>query len=302
MESAYVKSAWNQQQIANDGYLYTRDKVYKNKVYWKCVEYNKFQCKGRLQTRNGKICGVNGDHNHEKRHADIAARTVLANIKQKATTSTETPQQIIGDISGELSLVVACKLPKVPLIKRQAIITVIKLVTDSSFLIIFIYRTIQRTRNRHNESPRNPNSLEDLVIPEKYKKTRKGEDFLFIDTGPGAERIIVFATNRAIDMLSKSDHWHADGTFKTSPLLFAQTYTIHGVRNQEVVPALYALLPNQTAFSSITNSRELSRIELSSFSSALSSSCSLFSFNSFSLSSIPLFSSLSCQRIKHRLV
>ncbi|RWS18371.1 hypothetical protein B4U80_11540, partial [Leptotrombidium deliense] len=105
--------------------------------------------------------------------------------------------------------------------------------------------TIQRTRKQVDGSPNNPNSLQELVIPEKYTKTRKGDDFLFFDSGPGPERIIIFATNKAIDLLSGSDHWYADGTFKTSPLIFGQIYTIHGIKNHEVIPAVYGLLPNQ---------------------------------------------------------
>ncbi|RWS20639.1 uncharacterized protein B4U80_09577, partial [Leptotrombidium deliense] len=223
MEVIYVKSARNALQIANNGFLYTRDREYKEITYWKCVDFNKYKCKGRLQTRNGEIINIIGNHNHEKRHSDIAAKNVLAAMKDKASTSTDTPQHIIGEISENLGLSVSCKLPKIKLLKR----------------------TIQRTRKQVNGSPANPNSLQELVIPDRYTKTRKGDDFLFFDSGPGPERIIVFATNKAIDLLSKSDHWYADGTFKTSPLLFGQIYTIHGIQNHEVIPAIYALLPNQ---------------------------------------------------------
>ncbi|RWS19276.1 uncharacterized protein B4U80_09559, partial [Leptotrombidium deliense] len=156
-------------------------------------------------------------------HVEIEAKVVLATMKEKASTSTESPQQIIAGISGNLSLSVSCKLPKVKLMKR----------------------TIQRTRIKDSDAPINPNSLEELVIPERYTKTVKGDDFMFFDSGPTPERIIIFATSKAIELLSQSHHWYADGTFKTSPTLFTQIYTIHAIHHHQVVPAVYALLPNQ---------------------------------------------------------
>ncbi|RWS08330.1 hypothetical protein B4U80_10400, partial [Leptotrombidium deliense] len=152
-------------------------------------------------------------------------------MKERATTSFDTPQQIIANVAGGVCATVACNLPAIDLMKR----------------------TIQRTRGRSSDAPNNPQTREELVIPERYMKTLNGEDFLFYDSGPGQDRIIVFATTKSVDLLSRSDHWYADGTFKTSPLLFQQIYTIHGIQNLEVIPALYALLPYSRLLSALTD-------------------------------------------------
>ena len=39
---------------------------------------------------------------------------------------------------------------------------------------------------------------------------------------------IVFTTASALDHLAASTHWIMDGTFKSSPSIFTQIYTIHG--------------------------------------------------------------------------
>ncbi|XP_025407409.1 uncharacterized protein LOC112681362 [Sipha flava] len=40
-------------------------------------------------------------------------------------------------------------------------------------------------------------------------------------------------------------HWYADGTFSTSPSLFTQIYTIHGIQYSNVFPLVFPLLPNK---------------------------------------------------------
>ncbi|KAK9736146.1 FLYWCH zinc finger domain [Popillia japonica] len=58
--------------------------------------------------------------------------------------------------------------------------------------------------------------------------------------------ILIFFARRNLQLLSQSDHWYADGTFKTVPLLFNQLHTIHGLKKDASVPLVYALLPNRS--------------------------------------------------------
>ncbi|XP_025191560.1 uncharacterized protein LOC112591837 [Melanaphis sacchari] len=46
--------------------------------------------------------------------------------------------------------------------------------------------------------------------------------------------------------MEKCDHWYADGTFSTSPNLFYQIYTVHGIQYNNIFPSIFALLPNKT--------------------------------------------------------
>jgi hypothetical protein len=43
----------------------------------------------------------------------------------------------------------------------------------------------------------------------------------------------------------KCNNWFVDGTFKSSPILFTQIYTIHVLTAYLLTPTVYALLPNK---------------------------------------------------------
>ena len=83
--------------------------------------------------------------------------------------------------------------------------------------------------------------------------TAKEENFLLYDSGPDLTRILIFGTQKNCDMLTTSNIWLADGTFKTAPQLFAQVYKIHALRggpnplqDGHLLPCLFILLPNKT--------------------------------------------------------
>ncbi|XP_031327714.1 uncharacterized protein LOC116158974 [Photinus pyralis] len=73
------------------------------------------------------------------------------------------------------------------------------------------------------------------------------EPFLLFDNGPDTEhRILIFSTQRNLELLERCEHWYADGTFKTTPPLFTQVYTIHGVRFNTCIPSVFVLLPGKS--------------------------------------------------------
>lgn len=47
-------------------------------------------------------------------------------------------------------------------------------------------------------------------------------------------------------LMKKSKHWLADGTFKSSPVIFFQIYTMHDVLKNEdtIIQTVYAILSN----------------------------------------------------------
>ena len=55
----------------------------------------------------------------------------------------------------------------------------------------------------------------------------------------------MFGTNANLDLMVQSENWFADGTFKVTPPLFAQLYTIHRVRYNNVIPSVFVLMPNR---------------------------------------------------------
>jgi hypothetical protein len=96
-----------------------------------------------------------------------------------------------------------------------------------------------------SQAPAVPLSLVELIIPDRYSKTRTGEDFLLFDSGSSVDRILIFSTRKNLQLLAQSRHWYSDGTFKVVPPLFDQLYTIHGVKYNNVIPSVFILMPNR---------------------------------------------------------
>ena len=85
-----------------------------------------------------------------------------------------------------------------------------------------------------------------MDIPEEFKSTTHGEQFLLFDNGNGSSsRMLIFSTSTNLDLLSRSKLWLADGTFKTVPQIFYQLYTIHAFSNGREFPCVYALLSDK---------------------------------------------------------
>lgn len=66
-------------------------------------------------------------------------------------------------------------------------------------------------------------------------------------------RVLVFATRRHIELLCESPIWFLDGTFKVSPTIFTQLFTILGIRKHNTaagepvpLPLMYTLLSGKT--------------------------------------------------------
>lgn len=72
--------------------------------------------------------------------------------------------------------------------------------------------------------------------------------FLLFDSGRGNDRILIFGTDATLLLLEAAGEWYADGTFKVNPILFRQLLTVHikYPNSNNVLPCLYALLPNKT--------------------------------------------------------
>ena len=72
------------------------------------------------------------------------------------------------------------------------------------------------------------------------------QNILIFDSGVGdQERIFIFGTQQELQLSGQSDDWYADGTFKVCPEIFYKVYTIHAQVNGQILPCLFALLPNK---------------------------------------------------------
>ena len=153
----------------------------------------------------------------------------------------KTGQQILADELQGLSEVASVNLPSMEHLRR----------------------TIRSQRHEHNNIPQ-PVHREDIpVLPLLYQQTSTGEPFLLYDSGIGdVNRIFIFATNQALDLLANSDDWFCDGTFKVCPEVFFQLYTVHAKANERIYPCAFALFANKTQATYSRFFRELSNAVL----------------------------------------
>jgi hypothetical protein len=242
-----------------NGYLYLRSRRSKGRVYWDCRLLRGKTCTARAVTSDPEDGGQlqlfkgpdESEHSHPPDREEVAAEVITSRLKRKAAENpAEPPARILRtELQGATDDVLS-QLPAQPA----------------------LLRTMRRTRSKH--APANPKKLSKLrEIPDEYQRTVLGERFLLSDSGPPDEededsdveeeeagvqeeepeapRTIVFATRKNLELLCESAVWFVDGTFKTSPGIFAQVFTISGLRKrtsnratEEVValPLVYALL------------------------------------------------------------
>lgn len=208
--------------------MYRKDKTYEDHINWRCRTKG---CNGRLTTtaspQDGEVpTKIRGDHLHPPQPADAEVAKLQNRIVEKAMGTRDPPRRIIADEVVHLSQEAAVQVR-----------------TNRNLSAM-----INRKRKRQDCPPPTPQSRSGFIIPPEYTHLESGEQFLLHDSGAEDDsRILIFATPRMLDVMDRYPHWFADGTFKVSPEIFYQLFTLHVLVQDTVIPCVYALLPNKTA-------------------------------------------------------
>lgn len=200
MPLEYVKGQRGHNHLLYDGYRFVVDKTNDNITTWYCSEMRKCKCTSRVHTTQDNVVYYKDYHNHVPNAADIGAKKILNKLKEESVVCSETPLSLVASRTAGISSSVALSLPSIRGMKRM----------------------IQRKRQVTNFPLPLPNSLETLDLPEQYKKTLGGDNFLIFDSGHIGQRILIFGTPRNLELMETSPNWFADGTFKIAPNLFEQ--------------------------------------------------------------------------------
>jgi hypothetical protein len=76
------------------------------------------------------------------------------------------------------------------------------------------------------------------------RNTYKDARFYWDDSGKkDKNRVILFTTEKNLELLNKYHDWMGDGTFDISPTSFKQVYSIHIIYEGKAYPMAYGLLP-----------------------------------------------------------
>lgn len=185
------------------------------KIYYACAHYKRVNCRGRLIQDKSKSADeqfvVTKEHSFHTPDARRLGRAeALDSLKRKASESVEVPRNLISKVMKPLDIATAAVMPSMTSLRR----------------------TIHRVRASDINCPTQPNSLDELIVPEKYKIC-DNEPFLIHDSEAGNDRILIFSTPRALNLLKRIEIMLVDGTFDIVPPLFTQLYTLQGNKTND---------------------------------------------------------------------
>ena len=243
MPCRLVPSSKGGQKLDLDGWMYHLNKNPKGTpfFYWICDQSwtRDKETKKKIRTctvkvdtelRNGEhvVMKIDGDHKHKSKMGQAIIEQKRFEMKTLAASTNDKPCQIIQSIKATVPQNLLSELPR-----KEA-----------------LRKAIKRVQNKNR--PKEPRSLDGLVVPEELQSTISGEKFLQnpIECGD-REKIFIFTTTNNLKFLCVSKYWVMDGTFKAAPNLFHQLFTVHcniadGEGENCIVPVVYALMPGKS--------------------------------------------------------
>ena len=214
--------------LVYEGYRLCLDRRSGIRSYWKCVFKSSLRFSGRVILINNETVVRSCAHCHLPTPALNSVHVMKQKLKACAQTSVLPTKHLVanavGPFTSEALMKVNCNQHSLGKLARSA-------------------------RAQVENHPVNPKSLSELVLPPDYIKFTKGDCFLLWDSTfrNDLRRSLMFGTPENINILATADHVIIDGTFKTSPQLFHQMVTVHGIfRDGWNIPLLFALLPGKT--------------------------------------------------------
>ncbi|CAF3298248.1 unnamed protein product [Rotaria socialis] len=230
----------NKPRLDHDGYSYIMDRSTSEKNYWRCIKYFSDQCHSRLHTCifTNAIVKPPSEHTCKVNGTTLELRVFNELVADRAINTQETPDTIITN----------CYKSKKKIFSLDFILSSID-ISDRSIARLpardNIKRRIRMLRH-NNQVVKEPNDPNFPSVPIQLTKTARKDQFLRCDTGPGDDRILIFASDEQVDVLQDTDEFLVDGTFKVVPDIFYQLYIIHGVFRDHAIPLIYALLRRKT--------------------------------------------------------
>ena len=199
----------------------------KGTKYWRCIKYP--MCGGTAVEKPGRrpACG-RIPHNHAANPERVDTMMAVAQLKQRAKT----------DASAQ---------PKA--LYRDSLCQAVENQSAASFPP---FESLSSTlyRLRRESFPSCAGLANDLRVEDQFTRTRTGERFLLIDSryrgrDGNTKRMLVFSSDRQLEMLSNARTIAFDGTFNMCPSQFTQIFVIHGNAEDTFHPLVFALLENK---------------------------------------------------------
>jgi len=97
----YVRSPKGAHQLVHSGYIYTRDRICKDKDFWRCCENNRLKCRGRCKTVRGLVI-VTAEHNHMPQNEKIRLKAFMADVKERLARGEEDADEIFASVPSDI--------------------------------------------------------------------------------------------------------------------------------------------------------------------------------------------------------
>ena len=203
-----------------EGYKYQKNKEYNQKVFWRCWRRT---CRATLHTNTFDLDGPRDivvfhsePHNHEEDRDIINGQVITNRIKDNLHRDPTKPiKRVYDEVVSQANI-------------------------NENDVLEFNSIRSQLNRQRCQVQPPIPRTVEDINIRGEWARTWSGRDFLIhTDNDWG---ILVFATDKGLKCLQRSETVFIDGTFKTCPRPYVQFVTIHGLYRRRALPFVFALM------------------------------------------------------------
>ena len=182
----------------------------------------------RIPTLDKQLISPVPEHNHDVQHAETEVHKAKQSLKRRAAESGLPTKFLASEVPKGMDQEARAKVDCHPSSLAQM---------------------ARRSRQASNRHPANPRSLEELTLPPHLITSNSGEHMLRWDLqySPHFRRSILFGTPHSMSDAGDAEHFIVDGTFKSSPNLFTQLFTVHGVFPKGWhYPICYGLLPGKT--------------------------------------------------------
>jgi hypothetical protein len=205
--------------LTYENHLYNKDSNKDGTIRWRC--HNR-SCKGVLFVNDGNVITKTVGHSHNKVQAKIQKLKIMAEIKERLKTTSESAFDIITKKIPELSN--GENISQMPSVE-------------------YLRDTIRRSRNSIIGFL--PGGLAD--IPQVLQVDSKGNRFLRYDSSAeDNERYIIFFTEYKRKIIPSIKTFVVDGTFKSAPQGFYQLVVFHGYIFDKTFPFIYILLSSKS--------------------------------------------------------
>ncbi|XP_064479745.1 uncharacterized protein LOC135393150 [Ornithodoros turicata] len=206
-----------------DGYIYRISKKVNMSSYYKCLR----GCRATVVLFDGVYSSYRGDHDHASQEARAASYRHTASLKDAVRRQPTTPVlQLYKEETSRFvdNIQAAAGMPSFTAVRS----------------------VLYRTRNEY--LPALPPSRSEVNLQDRWRRTLDDANFLLVDDGT-EDKILIFSTQANLQKLCRTNTIFIDGTFKVTPRLFAQLYTVHAEYLGAIFPFVYALLPDKSRLS-----------------------------------------------------